>query len=185
MNQLILKSSIAGLSLLAFGTAHAQTAQSAAVDFTGSISPVTCTVSTATRNPKVNFGPVPPTNTGFTGGGGAVGNVALPAYEKAINITLEGCSTAGVAGHPSSILVRVTGPVNAGGRLSTSNRTADIQLLEHGSSTDVWDLNNDSRSIPITPGPINLRFISRYYVAAVPMTTGAANANAVFTMDYR
>lgn len=185
MKKLILKSSIACLSLMALGTVHAQTAQSARVEFAGNISAVTCTVNNNSRNQRINYGIVPPNATGFTGGGGAVGNVALPAFERPITIVLDGCSTpGGAAQHPSSARVRVTGPVNAEGRLSTSNATADIQLLEHGSTTDVWNLNQDSRNVPINAGTNTLRFISRYYVAALPLGGGAAEANAIFNMDY-
>src|SRR2546427_8774050 len=72
---------------------HAQSTQSGIVRFTGNISPVTCIVNLGSRDQKIDFGIVPPNDRGFTSGGGAVGNVALPAHQRTITIRLDGCST--------------------------------------------------------------------------------------------
>lgn len=194
MHPFILKSSIAGLCLMALGTtAHAQSAQNGEINFTGIISPVTCVLSADSRSQRINFDTVPPNATGFvTGGTGgtdpvAVGNVAQPAYSKMINITLENCTTGGTgaSAQPTAARVRITGPVNTAGRLSTSNRTTDIQLLQNGSTTEVWNLNESSANVTLTAGTNRMSFLSRYYVAEAPLAVGTANANAVFNMEYQ
>lgn len=184
MKKLILKSSIACLSLMGLGAVHAQTAQSARVEFAGQISATTCVVSANSQNQLILYGPVPPDNTGFTGAGGAVGNVARPAFARDIVIVLDGCSA--VAGAPvGSVNVRVrSNTLNAEGRLGTNNPTVDIQLLQHGSTTDVWNLRTASQDIPLVAGSNTLRFNSRYYVAALPLSPGAADAEATFSMQY-
>lgn len=182
MKKFLIKSSIAGLSLLAMGTTYAQ--QSGTVNFSGDINPVTCVVALASRNQTIDYGVVPPNATGFTGGGGAVGNVAQAAFSKPVVITLTGCSTPGSNNQPSSASVKFTGPINSAGRFSTTGNTSvDIELLEHGSSTP-WDLRNNSAGVTLVAGTNTLSFLSRFYVATLPLGVGPATVNATFVMSY-
>lgn len=184
MNQSIFKFAIAGLSLLTFGAAHAQSENSAKIDFSGSVSPVTCVIKNDDRTKGVYFGIVPP-STGFTNGGGSVGNVATDSYAKDFSLTLEGCSTPGQNGHPSTVRVLATGGgVNGEGRVSTNNDTINIQLSQPNSLSDTWNMGSPSRTVSLSTSPVELMFRSRYYVAKTPLRPGAANASLTLTMDY-
>ena len=181
MNQSIFKFAIAGLSLLAFGAAHAQSENSAKIDFTGSVSPVTCVIKNDDRTKGIYFGIVPP-STGFTGSG--VGSVAASGYEKDFTISLEGCTTPGQNGHPSTVRVLATGGVNNDGRLSTNNNTVDIQLSQPNLISDTWNMRNPSRTVNLSTSVVEMNFRSKYYIARTPLSAGQANAALTLTMDY-
>ncbi|BDE69568.1 hypothetical protein HQS1_06920 [Delftia lacustris] len=113
-----------------------------------------------------------------------MGNVALPAHQRTITIRLDGCSTPGANSQPTTATVRFDGPIR-NGRINTSNATADIQLLENNSTTAIWDLSGPSAPVNLQSGTNTLNYIARYYVAAVPLAPGEANAEATFTMNYQ
>lgn len=183
MKKFLIKSSIAGLSLLAFSTAHSQSATSAAVKFTGFISNTTCVVNVNDRNKNVVFGTVPGNASGFRNGGANIGDVALPAFERPLEITLENCSPPNQNNQPGNVVVRITGQdVLPSGRLQTTNSSINIQLLEHNSPTP-WT-SDASLTIPLLTGQNILKFKARYYVAAA-LATGQADSNAIFNMEYQ
>ncbi len=191
MKKFLIKSSIAGLSILAFGAAHAQSATSARITFTGRITNTTCSVILADRDQTIDFGTVPGNSTGFTGNANAAGDTALPAYERPIQITLENCSAPGQNQQPSSALVSVAGSnVLPAGRLSTGHTNLHIQLLEADPASPnnyiPWNIANASRPINLSAGTSTLRFRARYYVASnASLAPGQANSEAIFNISYQ
>jgi len=71
------------------------------------------------------------------------------------------------------------------GRLYGIRKLHDIQLLENNSTTAIWDLSGPSAPVNLQSGTNTLNYIARYYVAAVPLASGEANAEATFTMNYQ
>lgn len=175
-----LKFSIASITLLALGSTHAQSSQSGNIGFTGNISPTTCVVHADDRNQSILYGIVPPT-TGFTGNGGAVGNVALPAYEQPMVIRIINCTTPG-NGHPTTASAQFRGPITSAGRVNTSNSSVEIEVLHNNAP---FNLNNPTPPITLTTATNTLNFRTRYYVSSVPVNPGEANANLTFSMSYQ
>lgn len=187
MKKFLIKSSVVGLSALAFSTAHAQSSTSAAINFTGRLTNATCTVVLADRERTIDFNSVPATTDGFDNLN--AGGVATAAYTRSVDINLENCSAPNQNNQPSGVTVSVSGPdvVTATGRLRTNHASLNIQLLE-GQNDTPWNLANASQRIPLVAGNNVLRFKARYYLASAVTTAtplGNATASAVFNMNYQ
>lgn len=185
MKKLLIKTSIAGLSFLAFSTVHAQSATSAAINFTGRLTNTTCSIILADRTQTIDFGSLPGSTDGFDTV--SIGGVAKPEFTKDININLENCSAPNQNQQPGGVLVSVTGPdVVAGvGRLKTNHSSLHIQLLQ-GNDT-VWNIANPSDRINLSAGGNTLKFKARYYLIAAlgsSFATTPATANATFNLAY-
>lgn len=185
MKKLLIKTSIAGLSFMAFSTVYAQSATSAAINFTGRLTHATCAIVVADREQTIDFKEVPASTEGFDTIN--VGGVANAAYTRPIDINLQNCS-APQGAQPDGVAVSVTGPdvVTTAGRLKTNNPALHIQLLE-GANDTPWNISNRSQRIPLVAGNNTLKFKARYYVIQALSTsssTALTTASAIFNLHY-
>lgn len=158
---------IASLGVSGYGMAYDGT-----VNFKGSVVDSACTVNVATQSQSVDFGAVG--KSGFTGDKSVTATKKFP-------ITLDSCAVTTY----KKVTVRFDGTqdgdnlkLTAGGAtgLAVQLLNPDGTPLAMGTDSAVNDLSTGSNSI---------NFGARYIQNAATVTTGAANAQAQFTLSYQ
>jgi major type 1 subunit fimbrin (pilin) len=185
MKKFLLMASVAGLAGMSINAAQAATGT---INFTGSVSASTCTVS--------------------TGGAGASPTVTLPSVAKdelnsvgavagrtPFGFQLTGCLMDDPGGAPAPVKKVGThfeggGNVTANGRLKTTLNGVELQVLNHGDTSpillgsDIASQNIHYFDINTTAGTANLQYWVEYYAASANPAPGALTSSVVYSLVY-
>jgi major type 1 subunit fimbrin (pilin) len=161
------------LPCLLAGVAHAQTATTGTINFTGSVTDVPCEIDTSATSGTVNMAKVFAND--FFGAGSSAGATDFKIVLKNCGLSTNGAT------------VRFTGttdPTNPK-TLATSGGAAGVALqLVDDTSTPI-DVGSASKTYPIAPGSNTFNFKARYIATADSVTGGGADATALFALTYK
>lgn len=193
MKNLVLKSSIAALALMAMGAANAQIVSEGRVNFTGNIRHVTCSLKADSQNMTVSLGYIAP--TAFT-------SIGTTAGEKPFQINLERCTIGNVPGttttYPANATVRFTGsninPTTGRLNLAGAGSATGVQIRLKNAQGNEMRLNQpnagagggtqNATSITIADGDNSLNFSAEYVSTAASVGAGNGNSSVEFEMIY-
>lgn len=183
MKNFVLKASATFMvGMAVWGAAHAQ--QSGSISVGGTISPVTCKLTTSDLSKSISMGIINPSS---------LQSVGSTSTQKPFTLTLEGCSTPG-NGHPSRASVKFSG---ANINTSTSNLNligAGTQGVASGLQARILNGNGNKVLLAaadqqVTPldlvaGVNVMRFATDYIVMSTPVNPGRADTAVDFEITY-
>jgi len=173
---------ISFVAKIAVATALLSTASAYSADgkinFTGTITDVSCTVTNNVTNPlTVNLGKV--ASTAFSGAGSTAAatkfTIALtdcPATATSAAVKFEGTSNA-----TNNTILALTQDGNGDDATGVG-----IQLSD--TNNNVIPLYTASAAFPLVEGDNNLNFMARYFATSTTVQPGTANSTSDFTLIY-
>jgi len=168
-----MKKTLIALAVLA--TSTAAFASDGQVNFTGSITDVSCTVDTGSVTQTVDLGKV--SKTAFSAAGST-------AAAKQFTVKLTDCPATITSAKVRFDGTQVPGDNSVLALTTAADQATNVGIQLSDDKNNVIKLFEDSAAYTLATGNNDLKFTARYYATAAAVTTGSANAVTNFTIIY-